>query len=654
VAHADVIESRAEFIDVSQVTNPNYLVTQDAVVSSPQIGVNGPEFRVNFTAERSRIKQNFALPVSWADKDISTWCVQNLENRTVNLIIMIQTRADPNDYTGSLAYQMVLPPNQTVRYAIVFRETDPRQFGVKYFPQAFDKPITRIYNSPTFERGNIYSWRFVLLDTQPANVVISDFSLLNVRRTMDGIADQFFQYDFRDWPGKTHSVGDMIDAKADESADLDAHPAPSTLDGSNTLPNQGAATRWRVKTINGKKYLVSPAGKPFWSFGMQGIHDITSTWIDGRTSMFQYLPDRNGPDGDLYGTITRAQGQGGGTVTSFECVKYNLRQKYGVNYFNEWMALNKRRLRSWGMNTVGPWCDDAMYDNTMPYTFFLDTYDFPTRLDVPALAWMKLPDPYASNFEGWMADKFGRLLRNHNGRSNFMGVYVDNEQSWGHIMDGTYQSRYAVALGALKAPANQPAKVALVAMLTSKYTTISRLNRAWGTNFSTWGTVRGVVNLNPANFNNALVADLRLFTQRLASTYFSKVKRALNASGCTALYFGCRFWYYTPEVVTAASQNVDVLSFNNYAQPDQFPWAYVASLQKPVIISEWSDPINANGSIGWNAQSPTESRQVIVDMVSQALRNPNIVGMHWYELYDMPVTGHAAHYWNIGFGALDI
>lgn len=654
VAHAGVIESRADVLNPEWVTDINYLYRSDAVVFPAESAADGPRFRVDYTADRGRIRQDFSTPLDWSGKDMLTWCVTNRENRQVNLILMFQVRANQNDYTGSMAYEMVVPANQTVRYVMVFRETDPRQFGVKYFPQVFDTKHVRINVGSSFARNSIYSWRIIYSGGQPASVSFSDFSTLVMKRNMDGIADQFFQYAYRDWPGKTRTVQDMVDARTQETVDLAANPGPGNLDGSNTLPNQGTSARWRVGTVNGKRYLISPAGKPFWSFGLQGIHDIMSTWTDGRSSMFQSLPSPSGPDGDLYGTQERYQGQGGGTVTSFDIVKYNLRRKYGSDYFGVWSDRMKLRLKSWGFNTAAAWCDDFMYDNSVPYTFFVDTYDYPTRLDVPSIAWMKLPDPYAANFESWMVTKFRDKLRNHNGRSNFMGIFVDNEQSWGHIMDGTDQSRYAVALGALKAPASQPAKVALVQYLTTKYSSVTRLNNAWRTRFSSWNSVKAPVNMTPANFNAALVGDLRGFTQRLASTYFTKVKRALNTSGCTALYMGCRFWYYTPEILAAAAQSVDVLSFNNYSQSDSFPWAMINGLNKPVIISEWSNPINAEGSIGWNQQTTEEATGVIFNMVSTALRQRNVVGMHWYEAYDMPVTGHAAHYWNVGFGILDI
>lgn len=654
VARASVISSRVPVLDYNQVTNPLYLLRQDAVVNPAANGPEGPQFQVQFTADRGRIRQLFDSPLDWSDQDMLTWCVTNHENRTVDITLLFQVRQDQNDYTGHLAYQMSIPAGQTVRYVMFFRETDASQFGVRHYPPILDTRFTRINVSQSFQRNSIWSWRFVMMNPQPALITFADFSTLTQRRDFDGVADQFFQYAYRHWSGKIQSVSDMLAARDAEAVDLAANPGPGLTEGTTSLPNQGTNARWRVRTINGRKYLVHPSGRPFWSFGIQGVNDGMATWIDNRSNMFQFLPDPNGPDGDLYGTFQREGGQGGGTVTSLRVLEYNLRRKYGTSHYSSWLARTRQRLLSWGINTLGPSCVEDLYDNSMPYTVYMNTGDFPTRLTTPAVHWRTLPDPYASNFESWMVNHFRDRVRNHNGRSNFMGVFVDNEQSWGHMMDGTLRTRYSIAIGALQAPMTQPAKAAFVQYLTQKYTSVTRLNSAWGTRFASWNTVRAPLNVEGVTFNNSMQVDLRTFTQRFATAYFSKVKRALNQVGSTGLYLGCRFWHHTPEVIAAAATSVDVLCFNNYARPGDFPWQYLSSLSKPVIISEWSNPINARGSVGWVNMTLDESRTEIVTMLTQALRNPNIVGLHYFGMYDLPVTGHAGNYWNIGFGSVDI
>jgi len=152
----------------------------------------------------------------------------------------------------------------------------------------------------------------------------------------------------------------------------------------------------------------------------------------------------------------------------------------------------------------------------------------------------------------------------------------------------------------------------------------------------------------------AMQADFKTFLGRLASAYFTKVRGALTATGTKALYLGCRFWYQTPEVVAAAGAVVDVLSFNDYSLPDQLNWAYYNSLPKPVIISEWSCPVNSEGSFGYHNFSRQQRALEVSKVYSYALGSSNIIGLHLFELYDEPATNRGDNWENLGLGIVDI
>ncbi|MBX7132350.1 MAG: hypothetical protein K1X67_06700 [Fimbriimonadaceae bacterium] len=651
----NVVTSSIPYLDTTQIATPGYVILENASVASVGIGTYGPNFRIQFNPSPSRFKQQFTTPKNIGDRDMLTWIATNHENRTVNITILFQVQQNLSDYTGSLAYQMSLPPNSSTRYLMVFFTPNPADWGLKAFPKPYDTAYTQINVSSSFNRSSIYAWRFTNSDSLPAAVTIEDFSTLRMRRDLNGIADPFFQYSYRDWPGKTTSVMDMQGDWFEEQLDLGMHPGQIEIDGASWLPNQGPSDRWRIMPVNGKYYFINRGGKPFWSMGLQSMHMNTATWIDGRESMFQYLPDPNGQYADYYGQVNRFSGVGGGTVTSFQCVRYNLRQKYGSGYQGIWYSLARQRIRSWGFNTVAPFCETALYDDVVPYTLMLDTFDFPVRLTTaPSTHWMTMPDPYDLDFESYMTTKFANKLAGHLSKVNFMGVFVDNEQSWGHIQDSNLNNRFTLALGSLAAPYTQPAKRALLTYLTTKYQSVTLLNQAWNTTFANWTQLRNPFVKDGNTMSKAMRDDMAEFTRRYAATYFLKVRRSLTAVGMNQLYLGCRFWYYTPEVVGAALPYVDALSFNNYSLDNAFPWTYLANLNKPIIISEWSNPINARGSIGWTQMDPQQNYNEIVRYFTSALQKPYVVGVHWYEAYDSPVSGIAGSYWNVGFGILDV
>jgi hypothetical protein len=654
-ASAQVVTSRTDFIDITRLLDPGYVTLENCSLSDIGIGPNGPQFRLNFNPSPSRFKQSFVPgPKDLSSQDMLTWVATNHSDRTVNLVILFQVTADPNNFNGSTAYQMVIPPGQSIRYLMVFDQPNPAQWYLRHFPRPFDTPYTQINVSTSFARGSIYHWRFSMIDALPASVTISDFSTLVMRRDLNGVADEFFQYAYRDWPDKIHTVADFFAQKMAEQADLGLNPPQGEYEGTNSLPNQGPSDRWRIAQVNGKYYFIHPSGRPFWSFGLHSLHDNTATWFTGREFLFQNIPSPTGPDADCYGETTRPPNFGGQTVTTFKVVRYNLKRKFGPNYEAEWRDLCRQRIKSWGFNTVASFAQDAFYDGFMPYTIALDTFDYPNTLTTPNMHWRKMVDPYFEDFELWMTLRFSPKLLPHNNRANFIGVFVDNELSWGHIQNSDLNNRYSIAMGALAAPYTQPAKRAFVAYLVQKYQSVGLLNQAWGTSFTSWSQVRNPVTFNANTMTKPMLADVKEYTKRFAGTYFLKVRRALENAGCTGLYLGCRFWYYTPEVVDAAAPYVDAYSFNNYALAPAFPWTYLGSLRKPVIVSEWSNPINARGSIGWSQHSLEENRAAIVEFFSAALAHPNFIGVHWYELHDSPVSGIAGSNWNIGFGVLDV
>lgn len=654
-SQAQIVTSRTDFIDISKLLLPGYVTLENCSLGNIGVGPNGPQFQVNFNPTPSRFKQSFTPnPKNLSTQDMLTWVATNHSDHTVNLVLLFQVQADPNSFAGSLAYQMVIPAGQTIRYLMVFDQPNPAQWNLRHFPRPFDTPYTQINVSTSFNRASIFHWRFSMIDALPASVTIADFSSLVLRRDVNGIADEFFQYSYRDWPDKIHTVADFLWHRMAEQADLGLNPPQGEYEGTNSLPNQGPSDRWRIGQVNGKYYFIHPSGKPFWSLGIQSLHDQTATWLDGREFLFQQIPSPTGPDADCYGQAVRPPNFGGQTVTTFKVVRYNLKKKYGPAYETEWLDLNRQRIKSWGFNTVAPFGQDAYYDGSLPYAIALNTFDYQNTLPTPNTHWRPLPDPYFEDFELWMTLQFGPKLINHNGRMNFMGVFVDNELSWGHIQDTNLNNRYSIAMGALAAPYTQPAKRALIAYLVQKYQSVGALNQSWGTAFTSWNQVRNPVTFNANAMTKLMLADVKEYTRRYAGTYFLKVKRALENVGCTGLYLGCRFWYYTPEVVEAAAPYVDAYSFNNYALASTYPWTYLNSLRKPVLISEWSNPINARGSIGWSQHSLEQNRAAIVEFLSTALSQPNFIGVHWYEVHDSPVSGIAGSNWNIGFGILDI
>lgn len=647
-----VTVTQQNILDYSQLGTPGYLDNRDLVINSATPAATGPIMDVTFTKQYAKLSQEFfTSSQNWTGATMLTFVAQNLENRTVRVAFIAGKYTDINNLANGIGCTVEMPPNSTKRYALNFQFITPSTYGLKRLPLPYDGDYTSVANFTTTPLNGFIHWRFSNQDNAAARVKFSDFHLDTVSYDLQGLVDSFFQYSHNSWVGKVTSSSDIIEAKLAEDADLNAHPVTGQLNGSTTLPNQGGTGKWRTARYNNKWYFVTPTGKLFWSFGLSGIHESTTTSIENRAAMFESLPSTSGPNADLYGEIVNSTG---GTTSVYYTLRHNLRQKFGTNHYTTWESWARRRLDSWGINTIGAFAHTPFMDNTKPYVTIIRTTEYPVHIITPASTWGPPPDPFAPDFQSWCTTHFISELEAHNGKSNFIGTYVDNELSWGTYW-GNLIERNNLGLGVLASPRNQPAKLDFIRILQRKYRTIERLNTSWRRTFASWDALNNPVNiLSESHITGAMQRDFKDYGYRFAAAYFTKVRLALTTAGLTGLYLGCRFYHETPEVLKAAANSVDVLTFNDYNLNSQYRWPYYNALPKPVMISEWSCPVNDNGTFGFHNMTFEQRGNEVTEMLASAASQPNVIGVHWFEMYDHPVTNRGYDYENIGFGVLDV
>ncbi len=121
--------------------------------------------------------------------------------------------------------------------------------------------------------------------------------------------DTFGQYVHREWPGKTHSLEELAKAREAEEADMAARPGPANWDpygGWKDGPQLKATGFFHVQKRQGKWWLVDPAGKLFWSHGIDCVRAVNATPISTRERYFRNLPDKDSPFARFYGEGARA------------------------------------------------------------------------------------------------------------------------------------------------------------------------------------------------------------------------------------------------------------------------------------------------------------------------------------------------------------
>jgi hypothetical protein len=451
--------------------------------------------------------------------------------------------------------------------------------------------------------------------------------------------DEFGQFSHSEWEEKIYSMEELRNSNSVEDNDLQIYPGPEDWNkygGWADGPQLEATGNFRTEKYMGKWWLIDPEGKLFWSHGIDEISANNTTPVTGREHYFTTLPSRDEYPDSYSDRNTAPFGYyNGKRATLFNISMYNLMRKYGESWQDKYIDRTHRRLRSWGMNTMGAWTSETMYlKQCTPYTVVLHSRG--RTIEGSEGYWSRFPDPFDEDWRKNISDRM-MLEKGKSATDTFcIGYFIDNELTWGN-------NRF-LAISALKSPADQPVKLAFRDFLQKKYKSIAGLNSKWKTNFKSWNEFLAS-NEVPDNIDNDLV-EFNIFVAR---QYLSTCRNELNKAAPGKLYLGARwdFHMYPLEDTTSnwllriVGDYCDVISFNRYrytclelVPPD--------GVDKPVMISEWHIGTLDRGMFHFGlrfAKSLEQENLLYKNYLSQALKNEYIVGTHWFRYSDQALTG---------------
>lgn len=475
--------------------------------------------------------------------------------------------------------------------------------------------------------------------------------------------DEYGQYIHRNWPEKIIADQDFAERLAREEKDLAGHARPSNWNqygGWAAGPQLKATGFFRVEKINGWWWMVDPEGRLFWSHGSVRVGTRVrvgtvyhGTPITDREFYFR-LPPKDSPLGAFYGTEPQATGGyylGKEGHAVYDHLEANLFRKYGPDWQSKYAQMAQRRLASWALNTVANSSDPAVFGlRKTPYTAVV--YSLPLgrpdhRIQGSQGGWGGAPDPFDPGLSEVMRKTLQTDLKDVLNDPWCLGFFVDNELHWG---DTCY-----LAESTLASPAGQPAKRAFLDELKKKYAAIESLNQSWGTQHASWDAVLAST-ARPDRKREAVRVDLETFNRAILEGYFRACRDSIKEASPNHLYLGCRFaGYGNRMVMEAAAKYCDVISINRYSAtvddlrlPD--------GLDRPIVIGEFSFGALDRGMFhpGWQHRAnQVERAKGYCGYVETALRNPAIIGTHWFQFYDQPTTGRFDGE-NMNFGLLDI
>jgi agarase len=520
-----------------------------------------------------------------------------------------------------------------------------------------------------------------------------------------GLVDKFGQNAKIDTPlnvSTDEELRDLANKELNQLAKSKGMENRSEYGGYTQGPQLEATGFFRTEKIDGKWWMVDPQGYVFFSHGPANVRMANLSTLTGvdfaddsirvrnadelvpedsmgsvtipeksretrfitselRNNMFEWLPSYDEPLAQHY-SYRRSTHKGAiphGETYSF--YQANLDRKYGEEALSgdvtKWHQVTIDRMKDWGFTSFGNWVDPGFYQaKQVPY--FANGWiigDFKT-LSGKKNHWGLMPDPYDPVFAQRAKATIDDVAAKVKASPWCAGIFIDNEKSWGE-REGSVEARYGLILDALsKNSEESPAKKAFTKYITEKYSEISTLNKTWQTSFTSWDEMSAGVTFN--THNAALISDLSRMLEMLGEQYFIVVHNTLEKVLPNHLYMGARManWGMPDEIIKASIKYSDVLSFNIYEEGVQeHYWEFLEEVDLPVVIGEFhigSSPDSGLYNPGIvHASGQKDRAQKYKSYMESVLNKSYMVGAHWFQYVDEPITGRAfdGENANIGF-----
>ena len=434
--------------------------------------------------------------------------------------------------------------------------------------------------------------------------------------------DAYGQYMHADWPAKIRSEEDLKANRVKEEAELATSKRPAEWNrfgGWANGPQLEATGHFRTAKHEGKWWLVDPEGRLFFSQGIDVLRSQTdATKATDHHKWFDFpVTSEEIPFNDL-----------------------NLRRKYGSeDYHAAFYATLSKRLDHWGINTIGNWGHrDLIGLGKTPYT--LQLADYNPRLPRISASKHKFYDvfhpAYISAMKNLVKDARDPAIAKSLTDPMCIGYFIDNELDYGN------RGRQTLVDDVLRSPATQPSKIEFANDLKAKHGTIEKLNATWETTHASWEALLASTDVPKSK---GYKADSDAFFLKTVDQYFRLCHEAVKTAAPHRLYLGSRFIStdaIRPVLYEANRKYCDVLTVNIYA-PGAANFGVDGFPDMPVLIGEFHLGVRDRGLFSGSSVPvgiDQKDRAIAYTRFLQgALTHPNIVGAHWFQFRDQPLTG---------------
>jgi hypothetical protein len=341
---------------------------------------------------------------------------------------------------------------------------------------------------------------------------------------------------------------------------------------------------FRVEQRDTRWWFVDPDGHLFLSAGCDVMSPSMSTPVKGRESLFAEMP----PD-----ALRAARSWDRDPGASF--LTWNLFRRFGEGWVERWLDMTIRRMEAWGLNTVANWSDSRLWDTGRK------PYAIPLRSWIGEVHYLGLPDVYDDGWEALVDDRAREQCAPRKDDPWLLGYFLANEPPF---------------------PQKELQTVDLI--LAGPDTATKRELERWLAEGDT-------------------EQRRKEFVDEAFDRYVRVTSAAVRKHDPNHLNLGMRGGGQPTEAEIRAARAFDVYSVNIYRH--EVPAERVQQISKltgkPILIGEFHFGAAGRGlEAGLVQVRDQEQRGVAYRYyVEQAFAMPELIGTHYFQWADQPVTG---------------
>ena len=409
------------------------------------------------------------------------------------------------------------------------------------------------------------------------------------------IVDEFGQCIRDSWPGKARDLESLRRDWEKENVTRTAADFGLCAYGGYKETSARATGFFRCEKIDGRWWFIDPDGHLFLSSGSDVITPWMETRTDGRNSFFKSMPPS-----DLQPPHRRERESGASFFT------WNLVRRYGDDWLSRWVGETIRRMGAWGLNTVGNWSHNALWDSKkMAYAMPLGRWE-------TGVNYLGLPDVYSDEFVRNADESARRQCEPRKDDPWLLGYFIANEPPFPQKEQQTAQL-----------------------ILAGADTATQRELKNW---------------LKPGDTPERR----KEFIDRALERYVRIASDAVRKYDPNHLNLGMRSGGRPTDSEILAARVFDVYSVNIYDYEVRAERVHrIADLTgKPILIGEFHFGTPGRGLAASLVQVRDQAERGVAYRyyVENAFAMPEMIGTHWFQWADQPCTGRFdGENYNIGF-----